>query len=130
MKLTLTNTAETPVPMMSEDDGGWVEALEPHTPFDLDRDDTDVAIIGDKPGALEAFKVMGAMVKALLTAWRGPQPDPKTAVNPMVVVTIENNGEKPVRVILGDPTNDPHVEPGDSLDAMAKGYIELRELGG
>lgn len=134
MKLTLTNTAWVAVPVVSEAEGGWVESLEPNKPIDIDRSATDVIIIGDKPSVTESIEqgmqVLAGMVKALLTAWKGREKGTQGAISPMVEVTIENNGEKPVRVIQGDPTNDVNLNPGESMDAQAKGYVELRELGG
>lgn len=48
-------------------------------------------------------------------------------------VTIMNEGEDPIRVIIdGNTIDDSRIEPGEeaSLQSEAEGAIELRELGG
>lgn len=131
MQLTLTNNLGDPVPVMSTDEGGWAESLEPGLPLTLDHTGSDVVIVGDKPDVIEQIQqgvaVIGTVVRDLLTQIAGR----RGATVPLdsVAVTIANHGEKAVRCILGDGTTDHDIQPGEIYDAGARGYIELRELG-
>ena len=128
MKLTLTNTGSAAVPIASAK--GWVETLDPNTPMTIDKDEKDqVWIIGDKPGFAEALKTFAAALQKFITQWKDKELQAGQA-DPVIRVTIENNGEKSVRIIPGDPTKTvPDAVPGQAIDVEAQGYIELRELG-
>lgn len=134
MKLVLTNTSSVAVPVISKDEGGWAEALEPGQATTCDKAGSDVWIIGDKPGVLdsieEGLQAITAVAKGLITAIAGRKDKGLTEALDNLLVTIENQGDKPVRVIPGDPTNDTKINPGETVDVQAKRYIELRELGG
>lgn len=136
MRLTITNKAAAPVPVMSNDGGGWVQAAEPGAPLDIDRDDSDVIIVGDKPSVTEqiqqGLQVLAKTVKALVAAWRKhheKQTASPEAVALPVSVDFQNRGANPVRAILGDGVTDVNILPGALYHAEAPGYVELRELG-
>jgi len=134
MRMTLTNTGTNSLPICSEDEGGWVVVLEPETPLDLDKPDSDVWIIGDKPGMLESIEqgltAITHMAKALLTAMAGRHKGRQGTGPAEVRVTLHNRGEKAVWVIPGDTTKETTMMPLEELEVLAAGYIELRELGG
>jgi hypothetical protein len=133
MKLLLTNTSEIPVPIMSRDEGGWAETLEPGEPTLIEKLESDVWLIGDKPDMLDAIRdLAGALftaVSKMLSFWRDRQHDLDADERGLVSVTIDNQGPNAVRVVLGDPTNETHVNPGEIIDGSAKDYIEIREMG-
>lgn len=132
MNLTLTNNQNHPVPIMSTQGNGFATALPPSEPYTFDREDT-VAVIGNKPDTGEqiaqGFATLAATVRTLIAAWQGQNAATTASEGAAVNVTIENNGEKSVRVILGDGLTDATVAGGARYDATAWGYIELRELG-
>ena len=69
-------------------------------------------------------------MKKLITAWQGNNNSVTSHEGAAVNVTIVNNGEKSIRVILGDGTTDATVGgQGERYEATAWGYVELRELG-
>jgi hypothetical protein len=129
MRLTLTNTGNAPVPVMSSDEGGWCEPINPGVETHLDKAGSDVWIIGDKPDVLESIKEGLEVIVKMLTFWKEKQKEVGVE-DARVEMTISNNGEKPVRCILGDPTKDITINPGENVDVSAAGYLELRELGG
>lgn len=134
MKLVLTNTSTVALPVISEDEGGWADSLEPGQATTLDKSGSDVWIIGDKPGVFdsiaEGLQAITSVAKGLITAIAGRKDKALTEALESLSVTIENTGDKPVRVIPGDPSNDTNVNPGESVDVQGKRYIELRELAG
>jgi hypothetical protein len=134
MKLTLTNTSTVALPVISEDEGGWADSLEPGQATTLDRSGSDVWIVGDKPGVFDAIseglQAITAVAKTLITAIAGRKDKALTEALDALSLTIENQGDKPVRVIPGDPNNETRINPGESIDVQGKRYIELRELAG
>jgi hypothetical protein len=146
MKLVLTNTGSTAIPVIEPTPGnvirgragreereGWIEILQPNQPLTVDEG-TSVLVIGDKPSVREQFErayvVLTESAQALLQAYHNrTRPDMPTDDTQTVNVTIQNNGQNAVRVILGDGVTDVTVAAGAVQDASAKGYLELRELG-
>ena len=133
MKLTLTNNQNHAVPIMSAEDKGFADELPPSEAYNFDGP-TTVLIIGNKPSVTEqieqGLKTIAATVKKLLTAWMAKNNSLALPEGAAVNVTIINNGEKAVRVILGDGTTDATVAgQGERYEATAWGYVELRELG-
>lgn len=131
MNLTLTNNGTVPVPIANR--APWAEVLEPDTPMTVDTNQS-VAIIGLKPSVRDqfeqAFETLSASAKALVEAYQNRTlPNMPTDQTPEVAVTIDNHGPNSMRVILGDGVTDHNVAPNSSFKAVAKGYIELRELG-
>lgn len=130
MDFTLTNNLGDSVPVMASD-ASWATELESNEPTTFVQPATQVVIIGYKPDVAEQIKqglsTVHAVVKALITAAQARSL--KTPALDNLSVTIDNDGEKAIRVILGDGVTDYQVEPGESFEADAKGYIELRELG-
>ena len=133
MYLNLTNNSGIELPIMSADEGGWVKTLPPGQSTALSHVDSDVVIIGNKPSVSEQIaqgvKTIAKTVAAVLRAWQDHNSAQPTAADSTVRVAIENTGEKAVRVILGDGVNDYQVQPGETYQASAWGYLELRELG-
>ena len=133
MYLTLTNNSGAELPMMSTDEGGWVETLPAGVAKALSHVDSDVVIIGHKPSVAEQLRtgaaVLARTVATLISAWQSHNSAQATAADATVRVAIENTGEKMVRVLLGNGTSDYAVAPGETYQASAFGYLELRELG-
>ena len=131
MKITLTNTGKVAVPVASTDEGGWVEQLQPGAASTIDKAGSDVWIVGDKPGVADALEQAKDALVKLVTFWKDKQKEVEGEEEQGVIhLTIGNEGEKPIRVIPGDPTRDVHVEPNSDLQISAKDYVEIRELGG
>ena len=134
MKLTLTNKGPVDVPVFSTGAGGWVEKVSTGCASMLDKPGSDVWIIGDKPDILDALReAAGTLALALtkmVTFWKERQRDLTSSDDDVLMVDISNDGDLPIRVILGDPKNEVHVEPGMLHEAQANNYIEIRELGG
>lgn len=133
MKLTLTNNQTHPVPLISDQGEGFAEELQPSQAYEFDMPYT-VAIIGNKPSVTEQITtglgVIAETVKRIVAAWQGGNNSVAAHESAAVNVTIINNGEKSVRVILGDGTTDATVAgQGERFEATAWGYVELRELG-
>jgi hypothetical protein len=137
MNLVLTNQTSTELPVMSKDEGGWCEVLPPNGMLTVQHTNSDVIIIGDKPDVTDVLKKtvksVGALLKKLKDRIDGDAATPKKGTPPPslqdVSVLIGNNGQQPIRVILGDGVTDKTVEPSASYEARAGGYIEIRELG-
>ena len=133
MKLTLTNQQSDIEPVMSEDEGGWAEALAPNTPLTVDRPGTDVLIIGDKPSVLDGIlavpKALAQPVIDLLNRLVGARPTGGAPAPETLEVAIENGGPNGIRVLLGDGVTEYTVAPGQTYVAAATGFLELRELG-
>lgn len=134
MNLILTNEASHSVPIMSADGDGWADVLEPNTPYSLGRDDeTQVVIIGNKLSVTEqitqGLKTAARTLKTIIEAWQNRNNQLGSAADSNIRVAIKNDGEKAVRVILGDGINDLTVAAGEEVHATAWGYLELRELG-
>lgn len=130
MKLTLTNTADTPLPIFSSDGDGWTGSLDPGERNEINLPDSDQVIIGDKSDALDDVEEnkkskLREAIEKLIERWKGAI----NKVNPIIFVTIENDGPKTIRVILGTEDNQSTVAPGDSIDAEAADYIEIRQVG-
>ena len=132
MKLRLTNTSSAAVPLISTEGEGFAEALGPQMPYSLDDPDIDVLVIGDKPSVREqlgeGLGVLKDSIAALLTAWRSRSQLRAGEQTPVVKVTVENEGENAVRVLLGGSASY-DVASGEAYEAEAMGYLELRELG-
>jgi hypothetical protein len=116
MKITLTNTGTTPTTLAGDD---LAIGLDPGETTDVDG--AQVLVYGPKPGVVDQFKRVGAILKSLASGKA-----PSTVVH--VSATIVNCGTNPIRVILGDGTTDSNVQPGGTYSASAD-YLELRELG-
>lgn len=106
MRLTITNTGPIAVPVSS---GGWADALPPGEPVTVDED--SVAIVGLKPDVRQqfeqAFSVMSDTARALLQAWKTrAAPDMPTHDTEVFSVSLTNDGDNAVRVILGDGVTD------------------------
>jgi hypothetical protein len=134
MNIVITNRANEPVSVLSTDEGGWHEEVQPGEPLTLYRVDTDVIIIGDKPGVSEQIKEGLGVVKKVVDAVRETlhaKPKPKSTLpeQPMIHVLLTNNGPNSVRVILGDGKTASDVPTGVTYEAIAPGYVEVRELG-
>jgi hypothetical protein len=131
MKLKLTNQTSSALPIMSTDEGGWADVLQPNTPYTLTHNASDVIIIGDKPDVREQIEqgiaTIGAVAREIINAFKSRLGGRAGA--PMVSAIIENDGDKSVRVILGDGVSDWVVNPGEMYPASAHAYLELRELG-
>jgi len=136
MNLTLTNTGAVAVPVASTDEGGWVDALEPNVGYEVNRPNTSVIIIGNKPDVQEqlqqAASIMSELAKKLLTAIAGRKEN--VGDTPIVAETVSvdirnNSSSDAVRVILGDGVTDVTVQHGAIQNCTAPGYLELRELG-
>ena len=136
MKLTLVNTASTPVPVMSQDEGTWVQTLDPDEPVEIDRPDTGDIVIGEKPGFLESirkgFEDFITRVVSLINAWKNRGEDEGAEGiqddKPILKTTITNNGQHDVHVILGNPNDYITLQPSESYNAESRGYIELLEI--
>lgn len=133
MNLTLTNNGPWAVPVISTDDDGYAESLEPNYPLQVDNDDVLVLIVGNKPSVTEqiqqAADTIADFVKDIVTAWQENNNKATSSDEASVKVAIKNDGENAVRCILGDGVTDTTIEPGATYDATAWGYVELRELG-
>jgi hypothetical protein len=116
MKLTITNTGTVPTTLAAED---LAIGLDPGESTDIDG--AEAAVYGPKPGVIDQFKRVGAIIKSLAS---GKAP----SIVDDVSATIRNCGTNPVRVILGDGTTDTTIPAGGSYSASAA-YLELRELG-
>jgi hypothetical protein len=133
MKLTLTNNQNHAVPLMSDQGDGFAVELPPSEAYEFDGPYT-VAVIGNKPSVTEQIKtgvaVIAETVKRIVAAWQGHNNSTTSHEGAAVNVTIINNGEKAIRVVLGDGTKDATVPgQGERYEATAWGYVELRELG-
>lgn len=132
MYLTLTNNTSGALPLMSTDEGGWVETLAPGQPWALTHVDSDVVIIGNKPSVTEQLRqglaIVAAAMARIISVWHSHNNAQPNAADATVRVAIQNTGEKSVRVVLGDGVNDYVVAPGETYQAQAWGYLELREL--
>jgi L-fucose isomerase-like protein len=134
MNIVITNRANEAVPVLSSDEGGWAEVVEPGTPLTIFRENTDVIIIGDKPDVSEQIKeglgvVKKAVDKVRETLTAKPKDKGTMPTTDEVNVVIGNNGPNFIRVILGDGKTASDVPVGISYEAKAKGYVEVRELG-
>lgn len=134
MKLTLTNNQNHPVPIMSDQGEGFADELQPSQAYELDRSET-VFVIGNKPNVTEqittGLAAIAATVKRMVATWQGRNNSTTSHEAAAVNVTIINHDEKDVRVILGDGTTDATAAgQGARYEAIAWGYVELRELGG
>src|SRR5262245_6066021 len=111
MKLLIFNNSDMELPISSKDEGGWAEACSPGVSYSLDRDKSDVVTLGDNPSFVEDLKDTAQKVVALFerlaTKWKTKENSISgETAKPMVNVTLTNQGEKGVRVILGDNTKD------------------------
>lgn len=98
------------------------------------RDDSTIVIVGHKPDLEEQLRTAGEVLvetlRHIVTAIAGRgQVAPQELLKQSLTVSIENNGDNPVRVILGDGVSDTTVQPGAIYTASAQGYVEIRELG-
>jgi CTP:molybdopterin cytidylyltransferase MocA len=133
VNLTLTNEASSSVPIMSADGEGFADVLEPGTPYSANVEDAQVIIIGNKPSVTEQItqgvQTIAKTVKAIVAKWQGNNNAQPHTTDANVAVAIKNDGEKNVRVILGDGVNELTVAAGEEVHATAWGYLELREMG-
>jgi hypothetical protein len=134
MNAIFTNTGTVPVPIGSSQGKGWVNALDPSVPYPISGAEQTVITVGDSPtlrdGLAEFFDDLAELLRKLLTFWRDRHDAQKNGDGDLMVsLRIQNNGTNPLRVILGDPTNDTHVDAGATSDFAAPLYIEVRELG-
>lgn len=134
MNLILTNRNVVAAPVMSKDEGGWVEELGGNATLTVQHTNSDVVLIGDKPDVTEAIKKVAKGFATLLEKLKGgvkPEPKGQPAAEDLAVlhVMILNDGQKPVRVMLGSGTIYNDIPPGASYEAISPHYIELREMG-
>jgi len=126
MRLTLTNQGYAPVPVAAADGGGWVRSAEPNTDLRI-NEPTYVIVIGEKP---EFLKDIGHALEAftgLVTTWKARSREVSGDV--VLAMLIQNDGDKPVKVILGDPNHDRTVNPNDRFSASANLYMEILDGG-
>lgn len=132
MKLTITNKGDEAEAIVAPD-GTYASVLEAGSPVSI-INDQDVLVIGDKPDLRDQFesaaqtlaKVGRAIYEAIINRKNKAVDDDEPEI---VSVQISNGGTDGVRCILGDGVTDETLEPGETLDLQAVGYIELRELG-
>lgn len=133
MNLAIDNMAQesTPVAVM---DGSTpkVDEISAGVTYYV-RDDSTVVIVGHKPDLEEQLRMAGAVLvetfRRIRDAIAGRGGNTGAAVPESMNLSIDNNGDLPVRVILGDGVNDRTLQPGANFMAQCKGYVEIRELG-
>ena len=133
MKLALRNSSLIDVPIASSADDGWVEKLPSRKWITWEEPESTVWIIGDKPDFLDMLNQMGnsmlMVLRKMVNYWKDKHYEAHHTKEPTVEVTVENLGSLPVRILLGDPFKEAVLKTGETIDAEAIGYIELRELG-
>jgi hypothetical protein len=130
MHITVTNLGTIAVPFSSTQDKGFVYDLQPGEPSTVDSAAVTVASVGDNPTfreeVEEALETLLENIASLVLFWRRKQPD----ADPVPVsVSIWNQGDNALRVLLGSNVNEVQVEPGATYEANAPEYLEIRELG-
>lgn len=126
MNITLTNLGATAVPYSSSKGAGFAMQLEPNEPATTNSAEITVSSVGDNPTFREELKEAFDTLVELIQFWR----DRQVAEPPHIVrVRIVNHGPNALRVLLGSNTNEVQVEDGESYEASAEEYVEIRELG-
>jgi len=96
--------------------------------------DCTVVVVGDKPDLADqleqAAQTIAALLRKILQKIRAralgrAQIEPE----PVLYLSLANNGKLPIRVILGDGVTDEQLEALGTMKVECKGYVELRELG-
>jgi hypothetical protein len=134
MQLTLTNNTPYAVPLVSANEGGWAELLEPNTPTVLTHTNSEHVIVGNEPSvAEEILNGDAALAETFVTnlmTWQNLNGQLSADTVPVNVI-IQNNGENPVRATSGYGYGVPvhNVQPGEIYNAFALGYVELQEIG-
>ncbi len=133
MNVVLTNQEQEALLISSPDEGGWMDLLQPQKAFTLNRPDTTLAIVGDKPSVVDnieqGLKNLAVLVRTLLEKLVGER-DTAGAPKPnRLAVLVSNNGSNAVRIVLGNGIDEFIVSPGTHFSATSYGYMELRELG-
>lgn len=121
MNLILTNLLSYAVPFS---DGTTAGQLAPNAPMTI-SDTSEVLIIGDKPGFIDQLKEAAATLAEFIAFWK----EKAAEVEEDLRVTIQNNGTKSVRIMLGNGLEYTDIDPGETYSAISPDYIELRELG-
>lgn len=133
MQVTLTNNTQFAAPLVSANEGGWAELLEPNTPTVLTHTGSEHVIVGNEPGVTEQIlngdPVLAETLITNLMTWQNENGQLSADMVP-VNVTIQNNGENPVRATSGYGYGVPVqiVQPNEVYEASALGYVELQEI--
>lgn len=130
MQLTLTNNTVHAVPIVSANEGRWAETLEPSAPTALSHTNSGLVIVGNEPGVAEQILNGSAELAEIfitnLMTWQSLNGE-ISADAVAVSVTIQNNGETPVRVTSGYNGAIHNVQSSEIYEATALGYVELSE---
>lgn len=135
MEAIFTNLGTAPVPIGSTRAAGFLDPLEPNSPYSLSGEGYTVVTVGDNPSFKEelkdAFQNIYKVFERIVLFWRehARTESPTNSLEVVVNVRIENKGPNDLRVILGNNTNDTVLVSGGSADYLAPEYIEVRELG-
>jgi hypothetical protein len=132
MQLSLINHADEPELIVSPEGGSWSDVMDPDKPFDIEDDDERVLVVGDRPDLREHLEERAAVLMSPAARTVAQVVARKARVRALgkterVTITIENHGDKALRVNLGGTAHST-IAPGSSQQCYAPGYLELHEL--